>query len=1830
MQLRYKSVNEGTLYFLMNGTAGGLENIDTGNVLDWGKWIHLAITLENGGTNTSTSRVYKNGTLFATATDKTTPDSATRTPQYIGRSHNNSERYFAGDLDDFRLYNSALSAGDVSNIYAELTAGIHYQAQALNNPTGFSASGLPTGLSIDSTTGAITGQTTAVGDHNITLTASNLSGTSPSKNLILTVAPEKPLFETEAFDLSKMSGLKLWLDASDTSTITHSSNAVSGWDDKSGNGFQLQSFGDPSTGTRSLDGKNVIDFDGDDYFESATGYPTGNDFSFLMVAGIDAIDHVSDSIFCIRQSTAQPSFQIDAEDASAFKIRFQQTDMGTAKTFATTAKHGPSIYEFVFKDSTNLLEVFLNGSSLGTTAYTAVPNQSNKLLIFANRDTHQRPDGFVGEMIGVSTALSNTNREKLEGYLAHKWGLTGSLSNDHPYKLSIMQAKIAVSSIGTNSATVSADLLDLGGASTVLSAYHGTVDGGTNISAWQSDSNLSGIASLGQSSIGLTNLNASTSYVFRVRATNSAGSTWSDAVSFTTGSVPKAPALSVANPTTVGTTTATTKGNLLSFDGSTNPTVTLYYGTSDGNQTPANWTASPVSLSTKPVGSLNHNLTSLTAGTTYFYRYFATVTISGTAYSSFSDLGSFTTLGLPKIETPGATGITKTSATLNAKLTFTNGNDSNVTFYWGDNNGSNNGNHNQWDNPLASSTNQGVGVVGQSISGLSTGTTYYYTAKAVNAQGTAWATVKTFVPANTAINKYSIPDLALWLDATDLDGNDAADSAANGSALPSWTDKSVTPKTVNQTSSTEQPVVISNAIGGKSVVRFDGNGDVLNVSSIRTEAGAYSIYAITQRISESGDTSAHLASEPTWALIPSATADSFSAQVAKNSASSGASLTNIKLGKSGSSTTNDFGGDLAELLIFSRQLNSTEEQKVEGYLAHKWGVANTLDSNHSYKDVPPVFDNKPLIGNMSTATITTGQNVSIQIPASRNPSSWSATGLATGLSINNSGVISGTTTFIGDFNATVTAINSDGNDSKQISFSVTKGQRIITWDQNFTNITYGDAPITLNATATGTGDLNYTSSDSDIIEINGTSAIIRGGGSVTLTATAVENTTAFAAIPVTKIISVAKAPLTITGQDLTLPVGTSIPDLNYTATGWKHNDASLGVAANPAAFSNLALWLDAADSSTLFSDHTFNTSATTDIGGWKDKSGNNNHATQPSTASAMPTYSSASQKIVFDGGDILQVTNDPFNGMQEPAVFAVAKWNGLVEWGNTIAGFRGEGNGWKLRQRHSAEMFAFTIRNTVGTEDPTTSSSPSLTNETFLVSAYRSNDRRYLNFNGGELLNMADSGSIGYGSYSNLSSIGGYYESNNFQSPQGYLNGEIHELIVIDGATGTDTLKIEGYLAHKWGLAGSLPSNHSHKTVSLTRGPVVTTNVTNSSSAGTYYIRPGAAASSKYSFTYADGDLVLSSLTAQTIAWDQNFSEVGVGQTVDLNASATSNLSVIYSVSDPSVAELAVTNQSSLHAWYKLDETGGVDAIDSSVYGSSAGHKGSLRNATGTPWNSGKFANAITLDGSNDHIRDYNFQGITGNARRTIALWFKTSTANKPLIQYGASGSGTLFKLSLNGSGAAVLDLGGTTLTTSTTGLANGAWHHVAATIPANGNTGGAKLYINGTVTNGSGSTAINTATTADLVIGRDGTSGSAYFNGQIDDVRLYGAELNATLISQLYGNGNGDFNRLTVKAAGTVTITATQLGNNSYAQAPSSSITATFDKSDQTIAFTPITDKSVGDFDFSPTAVASSGLDITFTSSDSQVAESPGNVPQSDDPNTGSRNRDHYRQSRW
>ena len=45
-------------------------------------------------------------------------------------------------------------------------------------------------------------------------------------------------------------------------------------------------------------------------------------------------------------------------------------------------------------------------------------------------------DGDLHEFIVYNAPVSTPDREKLEGYLAHKWGLEGDLPIGHPYKTS--------------------------------------------------------------------------------------------------------------------------------------------------------------------------------------------------------------------------------------------------------------------------------------------------------------------------------------------------------------------------------------------------------------------------------------------------------------------------------------------------------------------------------------------------------------------------------------------------------------------------------------------------------------------------------------------------------------------------------------------------------------------------------------------------------------------------------------------------------------------------------------------------------------------------------------------------------------------------------------------------------------------------------------------------------------------------------------------------------------------------------------------------------------------------------------------------------------------------------------------------------------------------------------------------------------------------------------------------------------------------------------------------------------------------------------------------
>ncbi len=68
-----------------------------------------------------------------------------------------------------------------------VNAAFSYTITATNNPTSFAATGLPAGLSLDTSTGAITGTPTAAQVATVSITAANSYGSCLPRNLILTI-----------------------------------------------------------------------------------------------------------------------------------------------------------------------------------------------------------------------------------------------------------------------------------------------------------------------------------------------------------------------------------------------------------------------------------------------------------------------------------------------------------------------------------------------------------------------------------------------------------------------------------------------------------------------------------------------------------------------------------------------------------------------------------------------------------------------------------------------------------------------------------------------------------------------------------------------------------------------------------------------------------------------------------------------------------------------------------------------------------------------------------------------------------------------------------------------------------------------------------------------------------------------------------------------------------------------------------------------------------------------------------------------------------------------------------------------------------------------------------------------------------------------------------------------------------------------------------------------------------------------------------------------------------------------------------------------------------
>ena len=112
--------NNGSVMRFAIKNGGDEQQVSYSGKLPSAQWVHVAVTIGNGRAS-----IILNGDEVAYNNNVTIRPSDFRPVfNYIGRSQFNGDPFFAGYIDDLRIYNYALSSDEVKAVMEDLTNGI--------------------------------------------------------------------------------------------------------------------------------------------------------------------------------------------------------------------------------------------------------------------------------------------------------------------------------------------------------------------------------------------------------------------------------------------------------------------------------------------------------------------------------------------------------------------------------------------------------------------------------------------------------------------------------------------------------------------------------------------------------------------------------------------------------------------------------------------------------------------------------------------------------------------------------------------------------------------------------------------------------------------------------------------------------------------------------------------------------------------------------------------------------------------------------------------------------------------------------------------------------------------------------------------------------------------------------------------------------------------------------------------------------------------------------------------------------------------------------------------------------------------------------------------------------------------------------------------------------------------------------------------------------------------------------------------------------------------------------------------------------------------------
>lgn len=225
---------------------------------------------------------------------------------------------------------------------------------------------------------------------------------------------------------------KLWLDAADATTfydaILGGSNVspdglVARWEDKSGNDrhmTQSDSAKQPIYKANAQNGNSVLRFDGSNDAMESTGFTSWMNATLFFTS---CKTTTADSLFSLFGNNTRSAFYYIAQKNNSTEQDNNGARIDGAEATWTTRG---GYWDAVARDESFVAMLpVLSFSGVSVLDNLDIPSGSFLLPMDYN------------EIIVLDDTADTATIEKIEGYLAHKWGTTGLLPAEHPYKISI-------------------------------------------------------------------------------------------------------------------------------------------------------------------------------------------------------------------------------------------------------------------------------------------------------------------------------------------------------------------------------------------------------------------------------------------------------------------------------------------------------------------------------------------------------------------------------------------------------------------------------------------------------------------------------------------------------------------------------------------------------------------------------------------------------------------------------------------------------------------------------------------------------------------------------------------------------------------------------------------------------------------------------------------------------------------------------------------------------------------------------------------------------------------------------------------------------------------------------------------------------------------------------------------------------------------------------------------------------------------------------------------------------------------------------------------------